>query len=277
MATCGHQGRPDMYGLGIRLGIYIQWFSEILVEFFDEADVSDIRLLGLLLPGGIILGLLVAIASQDVHPADVYTVLQLAAGCYIFLIPIYIWNALSCCDPQWDPLKWTGETKMPVYDVSNVILLTVISAVGIWFFATYVPIKGHHCEQYGFFFAKIKLDNAAFMVVNIIIYIAIILVCVAIALSWTGFWDGQFQMRRRRRRRRSHRRQLASLSPFSSAKEMIHSHNLVSDMKPSGESNTSKNASQDGNAQDRNKKIYCGPCEAYRILSSTGFTSRPLS
>ncbi|KAL7920357.1 hypothetical protein ACQKWADRAFT_328803 [Trichoderma austrokoningii] len=207
MASCGLQGRPDMYGLGIRLAIYIQWFGEILVEFYDEADVSDIRLLGLLLSGGIILGLLVAIASQDVQPADAYIMLQLAAGCYIFLIPIYIWNLLSCCDPKWDPLKWTGEIKMPVYGISNVILLIVISAVGIWFFATYIPTKGRQCEQYGFFFAKIKLDNAAFIVVNIAIYVAIILICVAIALSWTGFWDGQFQIHRRHRRRRSHRRQ----------------------------------------------------------------------
>ncbi|KAM0449494.1 hypothetical protein ACHAO4_007512 [Trichoderma viride] len=207
MASCEDQGRPDMYGLGIRLGIYIQWFSEILVEFFDEADVSDIRLLGLLLSGGIILGLLVAIASQDVQPADVYIVLQLAAGCYIFLIPIYIWNTLSCCDPKWDPLKWTGEIKMPVYGISNMILLIAISAIGIWFFATYIPTKGRQCEQFGFFFAKIRLDNAAFIVVNIIIYVAIILICVAIALSWTGFWDGQFLIHRRYRRRRSHRTQ----------------------------------------------------------------------
>nr|WOD46607.1 hypothetical protein [Trichoderma atroviride] len=207
MASCGHPGRPDMYGLGIRLGIYIQWFGEILVEFFDEADVSDIRLLGLLLSGGIILGLLVAIASRDVQPADIYIVLQLAAGCYIFLIPIYIWNTLSCCDPKWDPLNWAGEIKMPVYGISNVMLLTVISAIGIWFFVTYIPTKGRQCEQFGFFFAKIKLDNTAFVVVNIAIYVAIILVCVAIALSWMGFWDSQLLVHRRHRRRRSHRTQ----------------------------------------------------------------------
>lgn len=201
-----------MYGLGIRLGIYIQWFGEILVEFFDEADVSDVRLLGLLLSGGIILGSLVAITGQDIQPADVYIVLQLAAGSYVFLIPIYIWNTLSCCNPKWDPLKRTSEIKIPVYGFSNMILLIVISAVGIWFFATYIPSKGRQCEQYGFFFAKTKLDNAAFIVVNIVIYVIILLICVAMMLSWTGFWDGQFPIHRQHRRKRSHRRQSASLS-----------------------------------------------------------------
>ncbi|KAM0259113.1 hypothetical protein ACHAQJ_003484 [Trichoderma viride] len=207
MIPCGHQGRPDMYGLGIRLGIYLQWFGELLVEFFDEVDVSDIRLLGLLLSGGIILALIVAIANQDVQPADVYIMLQLAAGSYMFLIPIYIWRILSCCNPKWDPLKWAKEINMPIYSVSTIILLVIMSALGVWFFTTYIPTRGRQCEQYGFFFAKTKLDNVAYMVVNIIFYITIILVCVAIALSWTGFWDGQFRIHRRRRGKRNHRRQ----------------------------------------------------------------------
>ncbi|KAL7784885.1 hypothetical protein V8C37DRAFT_395239 [Trichoderma ceciliae] len=207
MNSCGHQGRPDMYGLGIRLGIYIQWFGEILVEFFDEADVSDIRLLGLLLSGAVILAVLVKIVDQDVQPADIYIMLQLAAGSYIFLLPIYAWRILTCCNPKWDLLKWTREISMPVYGVATMILLVIISALGLWFFATFIPVKGHQCDHYGFFFAKIRLNNAPYMVVNVVIYVVIILVCVAIALSWTGFWDGQFRTHRRRRQRQHRRRQ----------------------------------------------------------------------
>lgn len=211
MISCGREGRPDMYGLGIRLGIYLQWFGEILFDFFDEADVSEIRLLGLLLSGAIVLALLVKIVDQDVQAADIYIVLQLAAGSYIFLIPIYIWRVLTCCNPKWDPLKRSREINMPVYNVSTMMLLVVISALGLWFFSTYMPAKGRQCEYYGFFFTKIRLDNAAYIVVNIVMHIAVILACVAIALSWAGFWDGQFRTRRHRRRRKHHRRQSVSL------------------------------------------------------------------
>ncbi|KAL7952093.1 hypothetical protein V8C42DRAFT_357128 [Trichoderma barbatum] len=207
MNSCRRDGRPDMYGLGIRLGIYLQWFGEILVEFFDEADVSDIRLLGLLLTGAIVLALLVSIVDQDVQAADIYITLQLAGGAYIFLIPVYIWRALTCCDKKWDPRKWTREIHMPVYSVSTMTLMAVVSALQLWFFSTYMPTKGRQCEYYGFFFTKVRLDNAAFIVVNIALHIVVILVCVGIALSYTGFWDGQFRTRRHRRRKKHRQRQ----------------------------------------------------------------------
>ncbi|ETR96931.1 hypothetical protein M419DRAFT_48790, partial [Trichoderma reesei RUT C-30] len=166
---CGREGRPDLYGLGIRLGFYLQWFGEILVEFFDQADVSDIRLLGFLLSGAIVLALLVQVADQRAQGADIYIMLQLAAGSYIFLVPMYIWKALTCCDRRWDPLGQTREAKMAVFNVSTMLLLVIISALHLWFFGTYMPTKGRQCGYYGFFFAKVKLDNTAYVVINIIV------------------------------------------------------------------------------------------------------------
>ncbi|KAK4081253.1 uncharacterized protein Triagg1_2785 [Trichoderma aggressivum f. europaeum] len=208
MNSCGREGRPDMYGLGIRLGIYFQWFGEILVEFFDDADVSDIRLLGLLLSGAIVLALLVEIVNHSVQAADIYIMLQLAGGSYIFLIPIYIWKTLTCCDRKWDPLKWTREIHVPVYSVSTMIVLVIVSSLQLWFFSTYMPTRDHQCQYYGFFFTKVKLDNVGFVVVNIILQIIVILVCVGIVLSYTGFWEKQFRIRRHRRRKKHRTRHL---------------------------------------------------------------------
>ncbi|KAL7930723.1 hypothetical protein V8C35DRAFT_329952 [Trichoderma chlorosporum] len=207
MIPCGREGRPDLYGLGIRLGVYIQWFGEILVELFDEADVSDVRLLGLLLSGAIVLALLVEIADQGAQAADIYIMLQLAGGSYIFLVPVYIWRALTCCHRKWDPLKWKREIPMPVYSVSTMMLMVIISALQLWFFSTYIPTNGHRCEYYGFFFTKIRLDNVAFIVINIVLHIIVILVCAGIVLSYTGFCKGQFPARRHRRRKKHHQRQ----------------------------------------------------------------------
>ncbi|KAL6872237.1 hypothetical protein HDV57DRAFT_511593 [Trichoderma longibrachiatum] len=169
MISCGREGRPDLYGLGIRLGIYFQWFGEMLVEFFDQPDVSDIRLLGFLLSGAIVLALLVQIADQRVQGADIYIMLQLAAGSYIFLVPMYIWKALTCCDRRWDPLRQTREANMAVFNASTMVLLVIISALHLWLFSTYMPTKGRQCGYYGFFFAKVKLDNTAYVVINIIV------------------------------------------------------------------------------------------------------------
>ncbi|KAH0494699.1 hypothetical protein TgHK011_008290 [Trichoderma gracile] len=219
MVSCGREGRPDLYGLGIRLGFYFQWFGEILVEFFDQADVSDIRLLGFLLSGAIVLALLVQVADQRVQGADIYIMLQLAAGSYIFLMPMYVWKALTCCDRKWDPLRQTREANMAVFNVSTMLLLVIISALHLWFFSTYMPTKGRQCGYYGFFFAKVRLDNTAYLVVNILVYVIVILVCFSIALSWMGFWNGQCGPQRHPRRRRHRQRETPEPRPDENEQE----------------------------------------------------------
>lgn len=274
MNSCGREGRPDMYGLGIRLGIYFQWFGEIIVEFFDDTDVSDIRLLGLLLSGAVVLALLVEIVNHNLQAADIYIMLQLAGGSYIFLIPIYIWKTLTCCDRKWDPLKWTREPHVPVYGVSTMMVMVIISSLQLWLFSTYIPSRGHQCEYYGFFFTKTKLNNVGFIVVNIILHIIVILVCVGIVLSYTGFWKTQFRIRRHRRRKKHRTRQSVSL-PSQCPYECVSSG--VSDRKASDQSRIPKNASQGGSVRDRSRKISCAQCGAYPTWLCTDFTSLPLN
>jgi hypothetical protein len=36
-AACGFTGNPDIYGLGIRLGIYFQWIAAIISKCFDAS------------------------------------------------------------------------------------------------------------------------------------------------------------------------------------------------------------------------------------------------
>ena len=40
-ACLGLQGNPDLYGLGIRIGIYLQWISSLLTNVFLPSSVSD--------------------------------------------------------------------------------------------------------------------------------------------------------------------------------------------------------------------------------------------
>jgi hypothetical protein len=40
-ASCGFQGNNDMYGLGVRLGAYIQWLSTILAYNLLKSEISS--------------------------------------------------------------------------------------------------------------------------------------------------------------------------------------------------------------------------------------------
>ena len=40
-ARLGLEGNPDLYGVGIRIGIYLQWISSLLINAFIPSGVSD--------------------------------------------------------------------------------------------------------------------------------------------------------------------------------------------------------------------------------------------
>ncbi|KAK5994870.1 hypothetical protein PT974_03256 [Cladobotryum mycophilum] len=207
MNGCKSQGRPDMYGLGIRLGFYSQWFGEMFNEYVDQPDVADVRCLGVLLTSAVLLGLIVQSLGSHLDPADMYIVLLLTAGTYVFLIPMYVWRVLTCCDQAWDPLKWTRELKFPIYDMANFILLLCVASFGVWFYAIYLPKKEPDCQQYGFLFAKIRLKDKLFIGVNTVVYLIILLICAGIFLNRAGYWERFFGVQERRRPRISSKEQ----------------------------------------------------------------------
>ncbi|KAI8228128.1 hypothetical protein K4K55_007640 [Colletotrichum sp. SAR 10_96] len=87
MDSCQVQGRSDLYGLGLRVAFYIQWFGAIIVEYLEVADLPDIRLIGLLFSAAAFFGLIVKVTVTTLQPADVYIVFLLAMG---------IWFWCSC-------------------------------------------------------------------------------------------------------------------------------------------------------------------------------------
>lgn len=164
-----------------------------MLEFLDAVDLSEIRLLGILLSGAITLCLIVQAARGDAYAADIHIMLLLAAGTtYLFLMPMYIWRVLVCCNPYWDPLRWSREVILPVFGLSYFGLLLTVASLGIWFYTTYLPGKGIQCEQWGFFFNKVQLDNKAFDAIHTVMYLVIVLVCLSIVLSRSGYWNDPF-------------------------------------------------------------------------------------
>ncbi|KAK1673779.1 hypothetical protein BDP55DRAFT_633724 [Colletotrichum godetiae] len=204
MASCQVQGEPGLYGLGIRVAFYIQWFGAIVVEYLDMTDLPDMRLLGLLFSAAAFLGLVihlsVAAAASSVQPADVYIVLLLAMGIYIPLVPLYLWKTVTCFSRYWDPFRWSRETPSPAYKGLNFMLLLAIASLGVWYWCSFAPENDCSSEQYGFFFSRVSLGNKAFVAFNAIMYFVILFVCVLVLLLKVG-WKVPFWRERRRKRR----------------------------------------------------------------------------
>ncbi|KAK1976995.1 hypothetical protein LZ30DRAFT_602274 [Colletotrichum cereale] len=205
MASCQVQGEPELYGLGIRVAFYIQWFGAIVAEYLEVADLPDMRLLGLLFSTAALVGLVVrlsaaAAAAAALQPADVYIVLLLATGIYISLVPLYIWKAATCFGPYWDPFRWSRETPSPAFRGLNFALLLAATSLAIWYWCAFVPENPCSSEQYGFLFSRVSLGNKGFVASNAIMYLVILLACVLILLLKIG-WKVPYRRERRKKRR----------------------------------------------------------------------------
>lgn len=86
-AACdGFEGNDDLYGLGIRIGIYLQWVSSLLTSLLlptgasDYLDTNSIFLFAVFIA--------TATATQrngGLHPAEAFIMLQL---CFGFLLSV---------------------------------------------------------------------------------------------------------------------------------------------------------------------------------------------
>ncbi|CAM1501179.1 Fc.00g103410.m01.CDS01 [Cosmosporella sp. VM-42] len=203
MVLCHLEGRPDMYGLGIRLACYGQWLSACIMEFVHEEDLPTIRLLGFLLSLSITVGNLIQIASHNLEPIDINISLVLSMGIFILVTPIYIWRLATCFNQYLDPLRNSQETSTAFMKISNGALLVTNTGIGIWFYTTYLPMQHLDCDQYGFFLSKMRLTDKTYIAFGSIFFIAIVLCCVGALLvkaGWRAVWEPRERPRRQTRR-----------------------------------------------------------------------------
>lgn len=185
MAVCVFDGNTDMYGLGIRIGFYIQWYSAILASWLAPSEVASIRLTINLFIAATFLALLIQVIKNvsNLQIVEIYIILLLTFGYYLFLVPLYIWRLLTSCNPALDPSRFPLVRPGRVYSVLSFLLLTAVASFQLWFWFAQVPqLSRQGCEEYGFFFARIRLNEKAFQVVNIVFYFLLLISCAIVLL-----------------------------------------------------------------------------------------------
>ncbi|KAF2476915.1 uncharacterized protein BDR25DRAFT_276513 [Lindgomyces ingoldianus] len=76
---CAFPGNQDLYGAGIRIGLYLQWIATLLVTIFDQKEEQTLRVVNLLVQSAIFLGLCI-IPSPQIHPIEPVITLWLLVG-----------------------------------------------------------------------------------------------------------------------------------------------------------------------------------------------------
>jgi hypothetical protein len=108
MASCVTDGNSDMYGLGIRIGFYLQWYSSILASWFAHSEVEGLRLTNNLFVASTFLALIISTSNgaSNLQAVDIYITLLLTFGYYVFLIPVYAWRIVTAGNARLDPTRW---------------------------------------------------------------------------------------------------------------------------------------------------------------------------
>lgn len=161
-------GKSDIYGLGVRLGIYLQWATSILAENVDPAEVTGTRASGLYYQIAMFSGLI----RVSQYPGDEVLALE---G---YIVLLFCFAGVWASSFALQGLRWSDRDTMesaPPPDVEatrfgtfvSVLLSTAIIAYGTWFLFTgmaNMKRRDEACEELVFFFARAALFGWALIV-----------------------------------------------------------------------------------------------------------------
>lgn len=118
------------------------------------------------------------------RPSEIYIILLLTFGGYLYFVPLYIWRALTCCQPTFDPSRYPRVAPGPIFSFLNFLLLLAVSSFQLWFwFVRASAARTFGCQEYGFFFARVRLDQKGFVVGNILLHFFILFVCMGVLIG----------------------------------------------------------------------------------------------
>ncbi|KIO27793.1 hypothetical protein M407DRAFT_22967 [Tulasnella calospora MUT 4182] len=147
---CGFDGDDNTYGLGIRLGLYIQWLSTMLCNFLGlvkPEEAKSMKGINLCFQVSVFGGLLYVTATRgrtqeagQLYAAEIWVMLCLCLGGVLTVSP----------EPR--------ERAYIVHDVFQQGLNVAMASYTLWFIYTRMDQMAHSsCSRYSFFYTKVDM------------------------------------------------------------------------------------------------------------------------
>jgi hypothetical protein len=174
MPAYGFSGNSDMYGLGIRVGFYLQWYGVLLAHYLAIKDLTDWQTSppylaladevdGLNFSNGLfVLATFIALIinttreSSSLQTVEVYIILLLTFGANAYFVPLELWRLATNYSVLWDLWPFPVMAKRWIYSLLYSLLLTAVCSLQLWLWFVQVPQLSHtpKCPEYGFFCAR---------------------------------------------------------------------------------------------------------------------------
>lgn len=152
---CSIPGNSDFYGLGIRIGIYLQWVTTFLANHFHHEAVAENLGTSTIFLVAMFVATVVATVRGTVEMAEILVLSQLCFG-FIFSI-LSIWGYRTSSRAGAEPIRFP---LVPAY--FRLTLATAISVYGLWFWFYGVPAYHQRpCPDYTFLFLRTDVSRGA--------------------------------------------------------------------------------------------------------------------
>ena len=180
---CGFSGNSDFYGLGIRLGVYLQWTTSILALYLHTEAVSENLDTNTIFVSALFVALLSATARDQVRAAEVLILLQL---CWGFLLGVLtIWGQRIREDygkTNREPIRYPLMGSL-----FRLGLTSAICAYSVWFWFSGVQrLPTDTCPAFIFVIAKANVRG------GIRIFFQVQFALIMIPVGILSFWEVMF-------------------------------------------------------------------------------------
>ncbi|KAL8672328.1 MAG: hypothetical protein Q9168_003212 [Polycauliona sp. 1 TL-2023] len=176
---CPHEGNPDFYGLGIRIGIYLQLTTAIVAKYFHPEAIPE----NLTANTTFLLALFAAVATATrgfgIRPEEVVILLQLSFGSLLSVLLILGGRRRTECSKPHDAVS----EPPPIASYLRLMLSVAICAYAVWFwFSGKDEIKIPGCDTYMFLLTKVSIFGGVGIFYQV--QSAIILIPLGILFIW---------------------------------------------------------------------------------------------
>jgi hypothetical protein len=190
-ATCEISGNSDMYGLGIRIGFYLQWLSSPVSAWIAEKETSSLRSANALFKTATFIGLIIETVLNHLDVVEIYIILLLGFGTQYYRLIVMLWRIVTHFNAKWDPTRFMRmPTPSKMFWFSNSHLQVAQIIFQLWFWIYKIPRTENKCQRFGFALFRIGLTSSGFRILNIILMVALlVLTVIFFALHLRQLWQ----------------------------------------------------------------------------------------
>ncbi|SPO02386.1 uncharacterized protein DNG_05059 [Cephalotrichum gorgonifer] len=155
---CSFEGNADLYGLGIRVGVYLQTISLVMASIFGQtATLNKMNYACGIFQFALTVGLCILSTSSSEFRSVEAALVVLLALCSSFQAPSFA-DSIIMRRP-WTLKKvqaWVQDAGLPIFRVLVEFALILYS---VWFWFRGLDVLSHSdtCTAYAFFFSRVDL------------------------------------------------------------------------------------------------------------------------